>query len=31
VIVDEIVAMDEYSDDVLMKLPNGRNLAFDTT
>jgi hypothetical protein len=31
VVVVEIVAMDEYSHDVLVKLPNGRHLAFDTT
>jgi len=31
VVVDDIVAMDEYSHDVVVKLPNGRHLAFDTT
>ncbi|HEV3025761.1 MAG TPA: hypothetical protein VGX76_24980 [Pirellulales bacterium] len=31
VVVDEIVTMDEYTHDVLVKLPYGRYLAFDTT
>lgn len=31
VAVDGIVTMDEYSHDVLVKLADGRYLAFDTT
>jgi hypothetical protein len=31
VVVDEIITMDEYTHDVLVKLPNARYLAFDTT
>ena len=29
--VDEIVTQDEYTHDVLVMLPNGRYLNFDTT
>jgi len=29
--VDEIITMDEYTHDVLVRLPDQRYLAFDTT
>lgn len=31
VVIDEVVTMDEYTHDVLVMLPNGRYLDFDTT